>query len=271
MNRKIVQCAHFGNRNLDPRASDYYEQLVRWTDALVNKTAAVDKGHVFEWEREGVVDRNTAYLYDAVMCNVQYAQTKLNTAAASTGKAAFRAATEAAQTYQYVLSDLLPLWTFRPSSTLPDTKHADIYGHYCLARATAYGAVGTADLSCTDSAGIAAHSNAAHLYLIAAQLIPGDVSAMLNKAQKHVADCLCLHGKELLERWEADEDSEGACKALACYTEAHSMYVNAGYPSCEDRVQYAYDRNQVHYMPAKLPPFADLMKPRVSSIPRQSR
>ena len=169
-----------------------------------------------------------------------------------------------------MLTDLLPQWTFRPLEvfSLPDTYAGDIYGHYCLARAVAYDNVGQADLVCTPKAQIQAASNAAHLFAVAAQLIDGDPVPMLQRAQVCTGKALQQWGNEFLDRWDGDQDPEGAAKAVACYTEAHAWYQRGGHSGCLDRVRFATERNQVHWLAPVLPPWQSLVKPRVTALPQ---
>lgn len=263
MNRPVLSCDHLQQRGIIPDSPGYKEQVHAWTQRLLSaEPGLVPAGHVFQWSTAS----GTAYLFDAIMCNVQYAQTQLRKSASSAGKAAYKAALDAARTYAFVLEDLLPKWTFRPEEQLRGAQPADIYGHYCLARAMAYNAVGKADLECTDAARQAAAANAAHLYVMAAQLIGDKTASMLRQAQANVADALVLHGDGLLAKWDLDQDSEGACKALACYQEAHQRYMDADMVGCQDKVDYAYERNQVHWMEPKLPEFSSLIRARISSL-----
>jgi len=263
MNRQVLSCDHLQQRGIVPESPDYREQVNVWTRRLLRgEPGLVPDGHVFRWSTA----HGTAYLFDAVMCNVKYAQTQLHKSASSAGKQAYKAALDAAKTYAFVLEELLPKWTFRPEEQLRGTRHADIYGHYCLARAMAYNAVGKADLECTDAARQAAASNAAHMYVMAAQLIDDKTASMLRLAQANVADALVLYGDGLLAKWDRDEDSEGACKALACYTEAHTRYVEADMVGCQDKIDYAYDRNQVHWLDPVLPDFATMIRARITGL-----
>lgn len=266
MNRSIVSCASVPERHILSSCSEYDTQVRTWTNRLLRKEECVPGGYKFQWSRGDTQDENTAYLYDAIMCNVQFAQTHLQKADVSVGKLAYKHALKSAETYAFILQELYPQWTFRPSLALPDIQHADLYGHYCLARATAYNAVGKADLTCSDAARIAATSNAAHLYTVAAQLISGDVSSMLDAAQRNVGDTLALHARQYLNKWEQDDDDRGACKALACYQEADRRYVSAGNAGCPEKVTYAYERNQVHWLPPELPEFGELLRTRVTAL-----
>jgi len=202
------------------------------------------------------------------MCNLQFAQLQLADSVSHVGKLSYTTALKAAGTLQYVLRELLPRWTFRPQEVhaIPDTAEVDIYGHYCLARAIAYDAVGKADLPATPQAQIAAASNAAHLYCVAAQCVSGDVNAMLNKAQICTANALVQWSNVYLARWEKEEDMEGAAKALACLQEAHGRYLGAGHHGCHEALQYATDRNQVHWIAPVLPPWESLVRPRISKL-----
>lgn len=263
MNRPVLSCDHLQQRCIMPESPEYKEQVHAWTQRLLRaEPGLVPDGHVFRWSTA----HGTAYIFDAVMCNVQYAQTQLQKSASSAGKAAYKAALDAAKTYAFVLEELLPKWTFRPEEQLRGAHPADIYGHYCLARAMAYNAVGKADLECTDAARQAAAANAAHLYVMAAQLIDDKTASMLRQAQANIGDALVLYGDGLLAKWDRDEDSEGACKALACYREAHARYTDADMAGCQDKVDYAYERNQVHWMEPVLPDFTTMIRARITSL-----
>jgi len=202
------------------------------------------------------------------MCNLQYAQSQLHHSVSLVGKQSYVTSLKAASTLKYVLQELLPQWTFRPQEVynIPDTTETDIYGHYCLARAIAYDAIGKADLVGSPRAQIVAASNAAHLYCVAAQAISGDITQMLNKAHICTANALVQWGQIYLDRWEQEEDMVGAAKALACYKEAHDRYLGAGHHGCEDQVRYATERNQVHWLEPVLPPWESLVRPRITRI-----
>lgn len=267
MNREPVSCTYTPYRGIIPGSTEHKQQVDVWVARLLNRDECVPPGHVFQWSRNHTV-RNTAYLFDAMMCSIQYAQMQLQKASTCAGKQSYIAAIDAAKTYAFVLQDILPQWTFRPAEvhSIPDTSKHDIYGHYCLARALAYNAVGKADLICTESAKSVAAANAAHMFCVAAQLIDGDVSKMLQSAEACVGDVLALCGKKYLQAWDSDSDADGAAKALACYTEAHTRYINAGMSGCKDRVDYANARNQVHWLEPVLPEFSLLVRPRITAL-----
>lgn len=263
MNREPINCTYVAARHLVTGSERHHEQMQAWTARLVAKEQCVEPGHVFQWSRGSAVASNTAYLFDATMCSLQYAQMQLQASSSCVGKQAYTTARRAASTYANILTDLLPRWTFRPSEVyaIPDTSQHDIYGHYCLARAMAYGAVGQADMDAPDTAKAAAAANAAHMYLMAAQLIEGDTTAMVQRAQACIADTLALRGKAFLDAWNEDNDPEGAAKALACYQEAHSR--TGGYA---DQVNYAYERNNVNWLDPVLPEFASIVWPRITAL-----
>lgn len=267
MNRAPLSFQHTPYRMIDAGSSEHKQQVDAWVARLLSKDECVPHGHMFMWSRECTV-RNTAYLFDAIMCSLQYAQMQLQKASTSTGKLSYRAATDAAKTYAFVMTDLLPRWTFRPAEvhSLPDTSEHDIYGHYCLSRAVAYNAVGKADLLCTDSAKDIAGANAAHMFTVAAHLIEGNTSPMLDSAEMCIGDVLASRGRQFLEAWDTDKDADGAAKGLACYSEAHKRYLNAGHSGCAEQVEYATARNQVHWLEPVLPPFASLVRPRVTAL-----
>lgn len=267
MNREPLSCTHAPYRGIVPGSAEHKQQVDAWVARLLSRDECVPAGHVFQWSRDHAV-HNTAYLFDAVMCSLQYAQMQLQKASTCAGKQSYLAATDAAKTYAFIINDMLPQWTFRPAEVhkLPDTSAHDIYGHYCLARAVAYHAIGKADLTCTDSAKDAASANAAHMFLVAAQLIDGDVSTMINTAEACVADVLVSRGQQFLEAWDSDNDPEGAAKGLACYAEAHKRYLNAEMHGCQDKIDYATARNQVHWLEPVLPAFASLVRPRITAL-----
>jgi len=227
---------------------------------LFAREKCVPDGHTFVWN--GMP--GTAYLYEVVMRHVQHGQLELQRSSTLVGKQAYAAGIMAAKSFAKAL-DILPLWTFRPHLLRDATEH-DIYGHYCLARATAYNAVGRADLKCTPAATIAAASNAAHMYAVAAHLIDGDTSAMVDAAQGSVGRALKIHGDTFLAAWDQDEDEQGAAKALACYTEAHERYKHAGQAGCQRKIAHAYDRNQVHWLEPVLPEWRTLVRARITPL-----
>jgi len=267
MNRSILVNVQSGHRNIQVDGPNYKSQVDAWTERIISKQRCVPDGYTFIWSRDADSASNSAYLFDAVMCNVQYAQHQLYRASSMVGKQAYVASLDAANVFARVLTELIPKWTFKAGEaySLEDARESDIYGHYCLARAIAYDNVGKADLLCTPSASIAAKGNAAHLYCLAAQTISGDVSHMLDRAQICTADALKLWGGIYLDRWESEEDDHGAAKALACYTEAHSRYVNCGDVGCAEQLQYATERNQVHWYTPTLPEWSSLVRPRITA------
>jgi len=258
MNRPSLTCVPLAARD-----------TATWRESLVARAAVVDAGQTFAWQRGDIQARSSSYLFEVVMHALQEAQQNLHRATTAAGKSAYRYAVKAARTYRWLLQDVLPKWTFRTADIhrLPDTSDADIYGHYCLARAVAYDAIGQADLSASPAARLAAASNAAHLYMVAAQLIDGDSNPLVNKSQRKVADALYLHGQQHLQEWETGDRDDGAGSALACYKEAHARYKDAGHRGCEEQVSYANDRNQVHWIKPCLPSFAGLVRPRVTALP----
>lgn len=269
MNRATLDNVQHLHRGIDKDDQCYKSQLATWTTRILDREPVVPDGYAFTWRRDlGDSATNTAYLYDAVMCNLQYAQRQLHSSKAMVGKQAYVCALDGAKSLSFVLTELLPKWSFRPLEVyrLPDTHVSDIYGHYCLARAIAYDNVGKADMVGTRSARIAAASNAAHLYAVAAQLIGGDHSGMIQRAQVCTGKALEEWGTEFLDRWDKDTDSEGAAKALACYTEANAWYTWGGHAGCSDHVRYATERNHVHWIEPKLPPWNALLKPRVTAL-----
>lgn len=272
MNRSVIRNTQTNYRCIDVGSAAHKSQVQAWTDRILGLQPCVPDGYRFTWSRDDASATNTAYMYDAVMCNLQYAQLQLENSVSHVGKLSYTTALKAAGTLQYVLTELLPRWTFRPQEVynVPDTAETDIYGHYCLARAIAYDAVGKADLSATPQAQIAAAANAAHLYCVAAQCIGGDVNTMLNKAQICTASALVQWSNVYLDRWEKEEDTLGAAKALACLQEAHIRYRGAGHRGCDEALQYATDRNQVHWVTPVLPPWDSLVRPRVSKLSKLS-
>lgn len=268
MNRSVLQNTQSSHRQIESDGPRHKEQVHAWTARILDKQPCVPDGYRFAWSRGPCSATNTALLYDAIMCNLQYAQSQLHHSVSLVGKQSYVTSLQAARTLEYVLRELLPRWKFKPIEiyNLPDATESDIYAHYCLARATAYDAVGKADLVGTPHAQIAAASNAAHLYCVAAQAITGDIDPILNKAQVCTANALVQWGQIYLDRWERDDDPEGASKALACYKEANSRYASAGHHGCEEKVTYATERNQVHWLEPKLPPWELLVRARVTSL-----
>lgn len=265
MNRSLIQCKPYGKRIVTPDTLNWKQELDTWTQLLLSKDDTVSAGEVFEWSRSGQKALSTARIFEAIMCNVQYAQYQLHKATSCSGKQSFKLALQSAAAYAHVYNDLLPKWTFQPALDIPDHTVQDVYGHYCLARATAYKAVGTADLACTDNAKQAAYSNAAHMYMVAAHLIEGDNNTWIDNAQKCISDVLVLRGNMFLQQWDSDQDDNGACKALACYQEAQVRVPEQ--PDLERKVQFAYERNQVHWMPPALPPFQQMTTPKITALP----
>ena len=268
MNRSAISCANVPFRRITPGSKEHKEQVRAWTQRLLAKEPCVPDGHVFSWNRGTDEARNTAYLFDAVMCNVQYAQMQLQNASVCAGKQAYVAALEAAKTYAHVLTDLLPKWTFVPNEVygIPDATVQDIYGHYCLARAMAYKSVGKADMKCNAGAKTASAGNAAHLYAVAAQLVVGDATSMIQSAEESVGDGLASCASRFLDEWDHDRDANGAAKALACYREAHMRYLRADLPGCQDKVDFAFGRNQVHWIEPELPDFISMIRARVTAL-----
>lgn len=239
-----------------------------WKELLVARKPVVDAGQLFTWQRGDTTASSSSYLFEVVMHASQEAQNNLHRATTASGKSSYRYAVQAAKTYQWLLEEVLPKWTFRTVDchALPDTSEADIYGHYCLARALAYDAVGQADLTASAPARLAAASNAAHLYMVAAQLVEGDTNSLVRRSQRKVADALYLHGEQHLQEWEKGDRDDGAASALACFQEAHARYKDAGHAGCEEKVAYAHDRNQVHWLKPCLPLFTGLLRPRVTAL-----
>lgn len=267
MNRQPISATHLAERNILVDSDQHKQQVQAWTTKLLSKDKCVPDGHLFVWSRAGSEGTSTAYLFDAVMCNVEYAQIQLMKASSSAGKQAYKSALDAAKTYQFILQELLPKWTFNHYTGIPDCTHRDIYGHYCLARAMAYSAVGKADLQCTDAAQIAASANAAHMHMMAAQLIDGDCNVFISRAQENVGDALVVHGKQHLDAWDKSIDDMGACKALASYQEAHRRYLAAGLEGCADKVTFAYERNQVNWHEPGELQLSSIIRPRITPLP----
>jgi hypothetical protein len=268
MNRTPIRpaCSHL--RPVRAETTDHKADLKLYTDKLVGKISVAPDGHLFQWSREGTTASSTAYLFEAAMSNVQYAQQQLVRAQGRRGKQAFATAIDAARTYAYVLNTIMPLWTFRPAESfvLPDADEDDIRAHYCLARAMAFDSVGQADLICRRETKIVAKANAAHLYGIAAQLIEGDNSHLISNALLSTAHALQEWGEFYLDEWESDRDPDGACKAVACLAESDCKQRQAGKAGCGERLRYAEGRNQVHYMTPKLPPWNELIHPRIAEL-----
>lgn len=269
MNRLVLTSAVAANRGITAGSQEHKQQLEAWTRKVLAREPVVPDGFQFTWSRGTSSITSSALLLDAIMCNIQYAQQQLQRSQSMVGCQAYKMAIDAARTYSYVLGTLMPAWTFQPVecfSGLPDACHHDIYGHYCLSRAAAYSNVGKADLQASKKAQLVASSNAAHLYMVAAQLIEGDSSSMINKAQACAADVLCLWSETYLEQWQNDEDISGAAKALACCQEAHTRYLAAGHPGCQERVEHAHNRNSVYWMNPELPDWNLLVRPRITPL-----
>lgn len=218
-------------------------------------------GHMFEWN--GV--SHSAYLYEAAMRYVQAGQSYLQQSQTLVGKQAYTAATTSAMYFATVLNKIMPLWTFRPH-LLDDCARHDVYGHYCLARAHAFDAIGQADMTCSQNARIVAASNASHLYATAAHLISGDVSEYIKNAHHCVGKMLALRADKYLDAWKTDKDESGAASAVACLEEASYRFCLAGKGDCSQELQYAFDRNQVNYIAPQLPPWHELMRVNISPV-----
>lgn len=268
MIRKQVDNVQFSHRKIAIGSPEYKEQVAAWTQRILNREDCVPDGYVFTWRSGASSASNTALLFDAAMVNVQYAQHQLQLSTTQVGKQAFATCVDAARAYKHVIEDIMPQWTFRPCEVynIPDARTDDLYGHYFLARAMAYANVGIADLQCPESAQLVAYSNAAHLYAAAAQLICGDTAALLHQSQQHAAKVLQMRGEAYLQAWDADNDDEGAAKALACFQEAHVRLVDSGHPGCADRVQFATERNSVHWLKPVLPAWKTLLHARVTAL-----
>jgi hypothetical protein len=268
MNRSVIQSVGTGQRGIVLDSADHKKQVDAWTARLLAREPCVPEGHRFSWQRGASSATNTAYLFDAAMCNVQYAQSQLHRASTLVGQQEYKACKSAACAYARVITEIMPQWTFVPREVygVPDASAHDIYGHYCLARAMTYAAVGKADLKCSRKGQIAAGANAAHLYTVAAQLIDGDTNSMIESAQICTGNVLKHWGDAFLESWDKDEDPEGAAKSLACYTEAHARYTAAGRAGCPDRVMFAYERNQVNWIKPVLPEWHTLVRARVTAL-----
>lgn len=249
------------NRPIATTNQQHNESQEIWLRRLLNKEQCVPHGHRFFWNGVG----NTAYLYEITMQHVQKGQLLLKQCSTLLGKQAYTTALKSATQFGIVLNNILPQWTFRPY-LIPDATEQDIYGHYCLARATAYDAIGTADLKCSPNAMIAAASNASHLYAVAAHLIHGDVSNLVNCANYCVGKALVLRSDQYMEKWKDDSNPNGACLALACLMEADKRFNACKKGNCQDKLQFAYDRNSVHWMDPTLPPWSELIRVDISPL-----
>ena len=268
MIRQCLQNVQFQYRQIQAGSAEYKQQVIAWTDKLLAKQQCVPDGYTFVWQSGSKTASNSAYLFDAAMVNIQYAQNQLQLANTQMGKQAFATCIDAAKTYKYVIENIMPQWTFRPLDvySVPDARLDDLYGHYCLARAMAYTNVGVADLTCSVNAQLAAFCNAAHLYTAAAQLIVGDTRALVQQGQHCVSKVLLMRGDAFLDAWEREEDAEGAAKGLACYREAHTRLVRSGNTGCEDKVLFATERNGVHWLEPVLPEWKTLVQARITPL-----
>jgi len=232
-----------------------------WVQQLLDKTASVPFGYQFTWNDVS----NTAYLYEAAMRYVRIGQDALLRSESMIGKQAYLSAVKGAKSFAFVLHDILPKWTFRPHLLTETTAH-DIYGHYCLARAMAYDTIGTGDMTCSDYAKVVACANAAHLYAVAAHLIDGDVVSIVKRAEHATGKTLVLRAQQFLEAWQKDDDELGAASAVACLTEASERFARAKQGCCDDLLQFAIERNQVHWQEPKLPEWSTLMRVQISAL-----
>ena len=228
---------------------------------MLARNQVVAHGHKFCWNDVF----NTAYMFEASMRLCQQGQHKLQKAQTMLGTQAFKTNVKAAQCFACVMTDVFPKWTFKPF-TLPDVVFEDVYGHYCLARAFAYHAVGEADLKATNKAQIVSAANAAHLFAVASHLLTGDVSTIIEHAQYNVGKLLQLRANEYLTMWEQDKDDMGAAKACACLDEASVRYAAAKRGDCTKERNYAYARNHVHWQEPKLPDWSALFKVQITPL-----
>jgi len=249
------------NREVAKTTYQHEGSTEEWVRRLLAKEPCVPDGHVFCWNSVN----NTAYLYEAAMRYIQMGQAELKNAQCMLGKQAYRAGVKGANCFAHVLNEIMPKWTFRPY-LLPDTTEHDVYGHYCLARAVAYDAVGEADMVCPDNAQVVAAANASHLYTVAAHLIGGDVSHLVSRAHHAVGKALVLRSKGYLAAWDREEDANGAASALACLQEASNRFTWAKKGDCNDQLQYAYDRNQVHWQAPVLPDWSKLLRVQITQL-----
>ena len=232
-----------------------------WVRKLMNKEACVPPGYLFTWNDVS----NTAYLYEATMRYVHMGQDALIRAESMLGQQAYKSALTGAKYFAFVLNDILPKWTFRPFLLREAAEH-DVYGHYCLARAKAYDVVGTDDMPCSDYAKVMASANAAHLYAVAAHLIDGDVSSIVRRAEHATGNVLVLRAQHMLQEWQDDKDELGAASAVACLQEASERFARAKQGTCAALLQYAFERNQVHWQEPKLPEWNSLMRVQISAL-----
>lgn len=259
--RANVLCTASMNRALAKTDQQHEGTTTEWVRRLLQKEQCVPNGHAFVWNDV----TGTAYLYEAAMRYIHMGQETLQQAQTMVGKQAFMEATKSAQYFSFVLSNILPRWTFKPFYVV-DTNAHDVYGHYCLARAVAFDAVGEADMTCSSNAQIAAACNASHLYAVAAHLISGDVTRYVQNAHYSVGKMLRHRASHYLSLWDTDDDESGAANAVACLEEAKYRFQLAGKGTCDDELRYATERNQVNYQRPVLPEWSTVHRVSINAI-----
>ena len=218
------------------------DSVKEWTNRVVRKSNNMPEGAVFEWKRDKESAKGTALLYDAVMCNVWYAQNLLRQSQYVNAQDSCKLAAKSAGIYKYVLTELLPKWTHVTQSTqqIPDAVARDIYGHYCLSRAMQYDKLLEAAPGGTSTnLNIKMLANSALMYATAAQLIKDDDNHYMKLACERKGDALCelgntYHGAHYSEG-STNTTAIGHCAAL--FDEASKCYEFAGKDTlCEQAV-----------------------------------
>ena len=232
-----------------------------WVQKLLSRQPVVDHGFQFCWNDVS----SSAYMFEASMRYIQMAQHDLLKAQTMLGAQAYKTSLKAAKHFAFVMTDIMPKWTFQPF-LLCDTIQHDVYGHYCLARAVAYDSVGKADLNASKNAQMIAAANAAHLFAVAAHLINGDVTECIRRAYYNTGKVLQLRAEEFMNAWQNDTDDLGAAKACACLDEADLRYRMANEGNCLKERMYAHERNQVHWQAPVLPPWNALMRVQITHL-----
>ena len=234
MLRSPIELCNSECRDILPFGHQGSEDSVKqWTQKVVKKSPDLPVGAVFEWKRGDESSKGTALLYDAVMCNVWYAQNLLRQAKYVNASDSCKLANKSASIYKYVLTELLPRWTHVPQCTqkLPDAVSHDIYGQYCLCRALQYDKLREASPKTTStSLRVKMLANSCLMYATAAQLIANGDEHYMNLAMERKGDALCaLAGEYHAVHYSDNSDNEtaiGTCAAL--FNEATDCYKLSG-------------------------------------------
>ena len=113
------------------------QSVQQWTQRVLSRSKDIPTGNLglkFQWGNS----KGTAVLFDAIMCNLWYANHLLKDAMCDTASVA--QAKEAVAQYGYILNELWPKWTHRPAGAQLDARTTERYtqGMYFLARANEF-------------------------------------------------------------------------------------------------------------------------------------